>query len=99
KGTKEHEGFSFKVLFPLCSFVSFVVNVSCLFSQFSKIDPELLALLIQMTAFQAQGFCGIGDVVIIAVDRVEVPLTRDLFHSFRQCTCCSRKGGKGARWR
>src|SRR6478736_6469819 len=72
-------------------FVSFVVEL--LLSQLSQIDSQLLALLIKVASLQPQGFCRIGDVLVVALDFVKDHLPLHLLHAFSQCP---RAGNSGA---
>jgi hypothetical protein len=53
---------------------------TALLPQLPQINPQLLALLIEMAPFQAQRFGGVGDVIILAGDFFDDDLALQLFH-------------------
>src|SRR5215472_2884735 len=52
-----------------------------LLPQLAQINPQLLALLVEMAAFQAKLLGGVRNVVVVALDRIKNSLSFKLFHS------------------
>ena len=69
-----------------CALRSFVRRGSDLFRLAfrAQVDPELLALFVEVAAFQAQGAGGVGHVVMVAAQFGEQHFALERFHALRQ---------------